>query len=105
MPGRLVAYARGAGSEVGDDGPEVVRPDAAQWHAEPGLLLEEIPLSWRYTLAAVRDEALPGLAASREGIEEAGERARGFVDTARRAPGIGGQKGPEGTAEPGQFGT
>ncbi|MFI8180802.1 hypothetical protein ACIF70_09795 [Actinacidiphila glaucinigra] len=63
--------------EAGDDGPEVVRPDAAQWPTEPGLPLDEIPLFWRDPLAAVGDEALPNLA------------ARVFVDTARRASGVG----------------
>ncbi|WP_405767111.1 hypothetical protein OG539_19500 [Actinacidiphila glaucinigra] len=58
-------------------GPEVVRPDAAQWPTEPGLPLDEIPLFWRDPLAAVGDEALPNLA------------ARVFVDTARRASGVG----------------
>lgn len=95
--GQLVAYARGAGFEAGDDGPEPVWPDPARWHAEPGPLIEEIPEDWRDTLAAVGDEALPGIAARWEGIEEvrfgdrqeAEECARLFVGLARRARAAG----------------
>ncbi|MFE0627023.1 hypothetical protein ACFW3D_08655 [Streptomyces sp. NPDC058864] len=100
--GQLVAYARGVGFQVGDDGPDVVWPDvdwpdAAEWHEESGLLIEEIPVSWRDTLAAVDDEELPGIAACWEGIEEvrfkdrreAQECARVFVGLARRARAAG----------------
>ncbi|MEU1406465.1 hypothetical protein ABZ471_29585 [Streptomyces sp. NPDC005728] len=106
--GKLVSFAAGIpfGNVVD---PELVWPDPGEWpygrqpppgSASPwdsGLILQELPESWRDTLAGVVDDAVPMLALQWLDIEEirfadyldAEDRVRTFVAMARRARSAG----------------
>lgn len=107
--GQLVAFAEGRPFDSGT-GPLLVWPDpdgvprpherhplvGTAW--DTGLILEEIPESWRDTLAGVVEDAVPMLALQwcdiaemRWDYEEAAECTRTFVALARRARAAGAQ--------------
>ncbi|MEU6770390.1 hypothetical protein [Streptomyces sp. NPDC046759] len=107
--GQLVAFA-GAGLLDSGAAPRLIWPDpdavpyphetcpAAGTAWDTGLILEEIPRSWRDTLAGVVEEAVPMLALQwcdiaemRWDYEQATEGVRMFAGLARRASEAGAQ--------------
>jgi hypothetical protein len=107
--GELVGHASSVPFGGRRDEPAVVWPDLTEWpyprgadtdDQSPwhlGLTLQELPDSWRDTLAGIGDDAVPTVAAQWYGVEEARFAdqldaeycARMFIALARRAQAAG----------------